>query len=149
MKAMVLTQLILTAAIARAADIPGAAAATALYAETRATTSYTTFVGPIPVNGLSITLPAASTAHNAALVTLNMPNLTLSAPTSTTSSMSATLEIVAPFSPKGVLIADGGIGCDSPKVVTSGKKPISITLLVPLGTATQPVEAEWFSETGT
>ena len=45
-----------------------------LYAEMRTASSDSTFIGPIPVAGLSINLPAASTKFNTALVTLNMPN---------------------------------------------------------------------------
>lgn len=115
------------------------------YAEITSTQSYSTFIGPIPINGLSINLPASSTHFNAAVVTLNMPNLFLSNNTSKTTPMAATLQIVAPFSPSGVLIASGGIGCDTVNVVTSGLKPLTMVLKVPLGTTTQPVEAEWDS----
>ena len=121
------------------------AAGNFFYAQTTATQSYTTFVGPIPINGLSINLPAATTNFNTAVVTLNMPNLFLSNNTSTTIPMAATLEIVAPFSPGGVLIATGGIGCDNLNVRTSGLKPLTLVFKVPLGTSSQPVEAEWSS----
>jgi hypothetical protein len=136
---------ILAASAAHAADLPN----NAVYASTTATLSYTTFVGPIPIDGLSITLPAASQAYNTAIVTLSMPNLYLSAPTSTTEAMSAEIQVVAPFSPAGVVSAFGGIGCDTPKVTTSGKKPITIVIEVPLGTTSQPAEAEWDSTNGT
>ncbi|HTQ57871.1 MAG TPA: hypothetical protein VMI94_25570 [Bryobacteraceae bacterium] len=126
------------------ADAP-AAAAEFYYASTTATQSYSTFIGPIPITGLSLTLPAASSHFNAAMVTLNMPNLFLSDNTSTTTPMAAQLSIVAPFSPAGVLIAGGGIGCDNVNVKTSGLKPLTIVLLVPLGANSQPVEGEWNS----
>ncbi len=131
-----------------AADIAFAQTATA-YAELTTTQSYTEFVGPIPIDGLVFGLPAASSSYNVAIVTLSMPNLVLSAPTSKTALMSALLEIVAPFSPKGVLIAGGSIGCDTPGVSVSGSKPITIVLRVPLGTTAQGVEAEWDSTNGT
>jgi hypothetical protein len=127
------------------ADLPN----NAVYAATTATLSYNTFVGPIPIDGLSVTLPPATTSYNTAIVTLSMPNLYLSAPTSTTAPMSAAIQIVAPFSPAGVVSAFGGIGCDTAKVTTSGKKPITIVLAVPLGTTSQPAEAEWDSTNGT
>jgi hypothetical protein len=111
--------------------------------------SYSTFVGPIPIDGLSITLPPANTLFNTAIVTLSMPNLYLSAPTSGTEPMAANFEIVAPFAPGGLVSASGGIGCDTAHVTTSGMKPITIVLKVPLGTTSQPAEAEWSSVNGT
>lgn len=130
---------------ANAANLP----ANSEYAATTATQSYSTFVGPIPINGLSLTLPQSTAAYNTAIVTLSMPNLFLSVPTSETLAMSAEISMVAPFAPGGLVSAVGGIGCDSPKIVLSGKKPITIVLSVPLGTTTQPVEAEWSSTAGT
>ena len=53
-----------------------------LYASTTDTLSYRTYIGPIPITGLSLTLPAAGKYFNTAVVTLNMPNLFLSKPTS-------------------------------------------------------------------
>jgi hypothetical protein len=114
-----------------------------LYASTTATQSYTTFIGPIPISGLSLTLPAASTAYNTAIVTLNMPNLFLSNPASDTTKMSAEFEIVAPEAPGGFVAANGTIGCDTAKIGTSAVKPLTIVLKVPLGPTGQPVEAEW------
>jgi len=116
-----------------------------LYASTNATLSYTTFIGSIPITGLSLTLPPAGKLFNTAVVTLNMPNLYLSANTSSTVPMAAQISIIAPFSPEGVLVANGGIGCDNVNVKTSGLKPLTIVTRVPLGTASQPVEAEWES----
>ena len=124
-------------------------AAVGLYAQTTATQSYTTFVGPIPIDGLSLNLPAATAAFNAAIVTLSMPNLRLTNPTSKTEPMSAEIQVVAPFSPAGVVSAFGGIGCDTTGVAISGLKPLTIVIEVPLGTMTQPVEGEWDSTAGT
>ena len=114
-----------------------------LYASTTATQSYTTSIGPIPISGLTLTLPAASAAYNTAIVTLNMPNLFLRAPASATTIMSAELQIVAPEALGGFVAAIGSIGCDTAKISKSGIKPLTIVLKVPLGPATQPVEAEW------
>jgi len=116
-----------------------------LYASTTDTQSYTTFIGPIPIVGLSLTLPAASRFFNTAVVTLSMPNLFLSQPTSRTTPMAATINVVAPFAPGGLLMASGGIGCDNNNVVVSGLKPLTIVVRVPLSNGTQPVEAEWAS----
>ncbi len=131
--------------IVSGAEVP----ANSLYVSTDADLSYTTFVGPIPVGNLSLTLPASSALYNTAIVTLNMPNLYLSNPTSETATMSAEISIVAPFAPGGLVAAVGGIGCDAPKVATSGKKPITIVLKVPLGSSSQYAEAEWDSTNGT
>jgi hypothetical protein len=88
-------------------------AADSFYAQTTATQSYSTYIGGIPITGLSFTVPAASKDFNAALVTLNMPNLTLSDPTTPGAALAATLQIIAPFSPTGVSTATATIGCDT------------------------------------
>jgi hypothetical protein len=113
-----------------------------LYVDTAATLSNSMYFAPVPITGLILNLPAASTAYNTAVVTLNMPNLFLSQPTSKTP-MGATLQVVAPFSPAGVVSAFGGIGCDTTGIGTSAKKPLTIVIAVPLGSFSQPVEAEW------
>jgi hypothetical protein len=125
--------------VARGADLPTNSA----YAAITTPQSYSTFVGPTPIDGLSVTLPAASALYNTAIVTLTMPNLYFSAPTSTTEAMTADIQVVAPFAPGGVVSAFGGIGCDTPGVTISGKKPITIVVKVPLGTTTQFAEGEW------
>jgi hypothetical protein len=136
--------LALLACLAITAATPLSAAENFLYADTTATLSYTTFVGPTPIAGLGLNLPAASTAYNTAVVTLNMPNLYMNQPTSRTP-MSATLQLVAPFSPQGVISATGEIGCDTTGISTSARKPMTIVIAVPLGTVSQPVTAEWAS----
>ncbi len=148
-KRYVFARLAILACLAPIAAAPLAAAGNFLYIDTTATLSYTTFVGPTPIPGLSLNLPAATTAFNTAVVTLSMPNLYLSQPTSRTDSMSADIQVVAPFSPAGVISAFGGIGCDTPTVRVSGKKPITIVIKVPLGTSSQFVEGEWDSSNGT
>jgi hypothetical protein len=57
--------------------------------------------------------------------------------------MAAMIEILAPFSPMGLLSAVGGIGCDSTGIRVSGTKPLTIVVKVPLGSTSQLVEAEW------
>jgi hypothetical protein len=134
--AMLIAALFSTALVCTAAD--------AFYAQTTTTQSYTTFVGPTPIGGLYFTIPAASPHANAALVTLSMPNLMLSDNTSKTIPMAATLQIVG-TGLDGTTVASGGIGCDNVNVITSGVKPFSMTLLVPLNGDTQMVMAEWAS----
>ena len=135
-------QIAILACLALTAASPLCAAANFLSAETTAPLSYTTFVGLTPIPGLSLDLPAASTAYNTAVVTLSMPNLYLNQPTSNIP-MSATLELVAPFAPRGLVSATGGIGCDTSGISNSAPKPITIVVAVPLGSASQPVTAEW------
>jgi hypothetical protein len=113
-----------------------------LYASTTDTLSFSGFA-PIPITGLSLTLPAAGKYFNTAVVTLNMPNLFLSQSTSKTIPMAATLQVVAPWAPGGLLIVSGGIGCDNNNALVSGLKPLTIVVKVPLITMTQPVGAEW------
>ena len=126
-------QLAILACLALTAASSLFAADNFLYVDTTAALSYTTFVGPTPIPGLSLTLPAASTAYNTAVVTLNMPNLYLDQPTSKTP-MSAVLELVAPSSPQGLISVTGSIGCDTSGIGTSATKPITIVIAVPLGT---------------
>jgi hypothetical protein len=134
--AMLIAALFATALVCSAAD--------AFYAETTTTQSYSTYIGPIPISGLSFTIPAANTRFNAALVTLSLPNLFLSDNTSKTIPMAATFQIVG-TGPDGTTVATGGIGCDNVNVITSGIKPFSMTLLVPLNGEAQTVMAEWAS----
>jgi hypothetical protein len=143
-KLYVSAQLAILACLALTAAAPLFAAENFLYADTTATLSYTTFVGPTPIPGLELSLPAASTAFNTAVVTLNMPNLYLNEPTSKTP-MSAILQLVAPSTPQGLLSVTGSIGCDTSGISTSGTKPITIVIAVPLGTVSQTVTAEWAS----
>lgn len=134
--AMLIAALFATVLVCPAAD--------AFYAQTTTTQSYSTFIGPIPISGLSFTIPAASSHFNAALVTLSLPNLFLSDNTSKTIPMAATFQIVG-TGLDGTTVASGGIGCDNVNVTTSGIKPFSMTLLVPLNGDTQMVMAEWAS----
>ncbi len=143
------TRLTLIGLITVAAASPGfGAAAKSFYVETRVALSQSGLTGPIPISGLNINLPATSAAYNAAIVTLNMPNLYLTRISGQTGPMSGLAQVVAPFAPEGVVYAEGQIGCDTGGITTSGKKPLSIVLEVPLGSAGQNVEAEWFSTSG-
>jgi len=131
--------------LALAALAPQCWAGDFVYASTTATLTYPTDIGPIPITGLTINLPAATNAFNTAVVTLNMPNLFLTQSSSNRIVMTATLQIVAPFSTVGPVVALGSIGCDNANVATSGVKPITIVARIPLTSGTQMVEAEWFS----
>jgi hypothetical protein len=141
-KVLARLSLALFLAIASAASL---SAAEFYYAETTATLSYSTEVGPTPIPGLAFTVPAASKDFNTAVITLSMPNLFLSDQTSKTIPMAATFQIVAPFASSGPVPGIGNIGCDSAAVTLSGPKPLTIVAKIPLGTTPQPVEAEWFS----
>jgi hypothetical protein len=143
-KLYVYAQLAIIACLALTAASPLFAAENFLYADTTAALSYSTFVGMTPIPGLSLTLPAANAVYNTAVVTLNMPNLYLNQPTSKTP-MSAVLQLVAPFTPQGLLSVTGSIGCDTSGIGTSATKPITIVVAVPLGSISQLVEAEWAS----
>ena len=93
---------------------------------------------------MSLTLPAASKNFNAAVVTLNMPNLTLSDPTSTGAPLGATLQVVAPFAPGGLVSATSTIGCGTCTSVPATQNS-TIVVKVPLGTVSQLVTSEWSS----
>jgi hypothetical protein len=142
---MKMNRILLLTMVALISTASVCAAGDAVYVQTTATSSYTTYIGPIPIPGLQISLPVATKDFNIAIVTLNMPNLFLSQNTSRTIPMAATLQIVAPFAPGGLIIANGGIGCDNVNVNVSGIKPFTMVIKVPLGTVSQPVEAEWAS----
>jgi hypothetical protein len=143
MKSNVLARLFLAASLVPA-SAASLGAAEFFYASTTATQSYSTFVGPVPVSGLSVTLPPASKDFNTAVVTLNMPNLTLSDPTAKGAALSATIQVVAPFAPGGLIAATATIGCDTCKSVP-GTQNATIVVRVPLGTTSQLAEAEWAS----
>src|ERR1700722_3856144 len=143
-KLYVSAQLAILACLALTAASPLLAAGDLLYVDTTAPLSYTTFVRPTPIPGLSLNLPAASKQFNTALVTLNMPNLYMNQPTAK-NPMSATFQVVAPFAPGGLITATGEIGCDTTGIGTSAKKLMTIVVAVPLGTVAQAVTAEWAS----
>jgi hypothetical protein len=144
MKTQVLARLVLCSSMA-IASTASLGAAEFYYASTTATLTYSTYIGPIPITGLSFIVPAASADFNTAVVTLSMPNLFLSDQTSKDIPMAAELQIVAPLASSGPLAALGYIGCDSAGVTTSGPKPITLVTRIALGATSQPVEAEWNS----
>src|SRR5277367_4339107 len=88
-----------------AASTTSLRAADSFYAQTTATESYSTFVGPTPIPGLVLNLPAESKNVDAVLITLNLPNLTLGKPLSLGSPLAATIQIVAPDAPGGLITA--------------------------------------------
>jgi hypothetical protein len=55
------------------------------------------------------------------------------------------LQILAPASTAGPVVATGAIGCDNANVLTSGSKPFTIVAKIPLSSVPLVVEAEWFS----
>jgi len=144
MKTKLLARLLLCASLA-IGSTASLGAAEFYYASTTATLTYSTEVGPVPITGLSFNVPAASANFNTAVITLSMPNLFLSNQTSQDTPMAATLQIVTPFASTGPVAAIGYIGCDSARITTSGPKPITMVTKIPLGSTSQIVEAEWFS----
>jgi hypothetical protein len=98
--------------------------------------SYSGFPG-IPINGLTIDLPAAGKYFNVAVVTVNLPNLVVTNCTSN----SATITLVGD-SPAGVVFGYATVGCDTP-VATSGPKPVTIVLKVPLGSTAGAAFPDW------
>jgi|HubBroStandDraft_1064217.scaffolds.fasta_scaffold01016_21 hypothetical protein len=144
MKTNVVARLSLAVSLA-AASTASLRAAEFFYAQTTATQSYSTFVGPIPIGGLAFVVPPASKDFNAAVITLNLPNLTLSDPTTTGAILGATLQLVAPFSSAGPVVATATIGgCDKCTSVP-GTQGVTIVAKIPLSTVSEPVEAEWES----
>jgi len=97
----------------------------------------TTSETPVPISGLTISLPAATTLRGA-LITLNMPNLFL--------------EGISKGGTKGgniflfvdnVQVAEGQFSDDNTVPPGDGRKPMAIVVKVPLGTHPQTVEARW------
>jgi hypothetical protein len=108
-----------------------AAAGNFLYAQTKTTLSSSAFPNE-PIDGLTITLPAAAEPFNAAVVTLNMPNLSLSG-TGTA----------------GVSVLSGLDGAEFAGVtIYNGYTSLTIVVRVPLNSAPLPIVAEWVSYSG-
>jgi hypothetical protein len=85
-----------------------------------------------PIDGLAFTLPATSETFNAALVTLNIPNLTLSA------GGSGGVSVLSQI--------DGGIFASA--VINNTATPLTIVVKVPLIQRTLPIAAEWSTNSG-
>ena len=130
-----LRTLLATVALSLIASL--APAADFAYAETTQTMS---FRGPagVPITGLSINLPPASKLFNTAVVTLNMPNLTV---TDTCTASSAVITLVGD-TPAGVVFGHADVGCDT-VVTNSGAKSATIVLRVPLSTTSASAFADW------
>jgi hypothetical protein len=127
-----------------AASAASLGAAEFFYAQTTATQSYSTYIGPIPITGLALSLPAESKTFNAAVITLNMPNLTLSEPTSPGGPLAATIQVIAPNTPVGLISATSSIGCNSCASLPATQNT-TIVVRIPLGATPQQVMAEWAS----
>jgi hypothetical protein len=102
-----------------------------LYAQTTASQSSSAFPD-VPIGGLSITLPAAAKPFNAAVVTLNMPNLSLSGPGTAGVSVLSGLD----------LKEFAGVA------VYNGYTSLTIVVRVPLNSAPLPIVAEWVTNAG-
>jgi hypothetical protein len=127
---------LITLSMVLAATAPLSVAGDFVYAQTTKPQSYSGFPG-IPINGLTINLPAASNNFNVALVTVNLPNLVVTNCTSN----SATITLVGD-SPAGVVFGYAAVGCDT-AVATSGPKPVTIVLKVPLGSTPGAAFPDW------
>ena len=111
----------------------------AFYAQTTAAQSTYTSAS-VPITGLMLTLPASSTAYNVAIVTLNLPNLYLSG-TASGGPLGAEVSVWVGTSayPK----AAGQISSEALTSGTSGRKPATIVVEIPLTSTTQIVTGEW------
>ena len=107
------------------------------YAHTTNTinTNSTSFVA---IPGLSFTLPAASTTYNAAVVTVDMPNLYLSG-----ISPNGNLGGDVGISANGAIVAQGSISSDTLSSGVTGRNPMTVVALVSLASNPRTVEAVW------
>jgi hypothetical protein len=103
-----------------------------LYAQTTSAQCSTNCFPNVPIDGLSFTLPAATRTFNAAVVTLNMPNLTLSA---------------GGLADVSVLSQINGAGFAS-AAINNTYTPLTIVVKVSLKRTTQPIAAEWVTSNG-
>jgi hypothetical protein len=99
-----------------------------LYHQTTGTQCPTNCFPDTPIDGLSFTLPATSATYNAALVTLNIPNLTGSGGVSILSQI------------------DGAIFASA--TTNNTNTPLTIVVKVPLLQRTLPIAAEWSTGNG-
>ena len=103
-----------------------------LYAQTTSAQCSTNCFPNVPIDGLSFTLPAATRTFNAAVVTLNMPNLTLSA------GGLADVSVLSQIN--GAVFASAAIN--------NTYTPLTIVVKVSLKRTTQPIAAEWVTSNG-
>jgi hypothetical protein len=104
----------------------------------RSTTSQT----PVPMTGLSFDLPAASTEYNAALVTVNVPNLYLTYGT-VFSPWAGSVDLLL----SGVsVVAQGWISEDFHNFPHEhvGSEPLTIVVRVGLLDGPQSIQGQWF-----
>lgn len=112
----------------------------AFYAETTATLSTASTVA-VPIPGLTFTLPAATATNEAALVTLNLPNLNLTYPSGICECPYAGF---VQISVDGVSVAQGGIA-----IQAGLPTPMTVVAKVPRTSVTQTIEATWGVTEGT
>ncbi len=133
--------------VAPVLSVPSAAhliAAEFYYAQTTVPQSASS-PAPVPIGGLLLNLRAATKDFNTAVVTLNLPNLTLGEPVTKGALLGATFQIVAPFSPSGPVVAAAVIGGCATCTSIPGAQGMTIVAKVPLNTSSQLVEGEWGS----
>jgi hypothetical protein len=135
-KRMNLAQIALLAILSLTATTTLSAQGNFLYAVTTASLS-TDSATPVPIPGLTFTLPAASSSYSSALVTLNLPDLYGS--TSGSGWPAGEAYIAA----NGSIVATGQVSTDSFPGSDSGTRTLTVTVKVPLTSSTQTVEAEW------
>jgi hypothetical protein len=132
----VFTQIALVAFLALTTNSLFAQSQNLIYVETTETLS-TTSQTPLPITGLSLTLPAVSTKYNAALVTLDMPNWFFNG--TAVGHLAGQLSIVV--GENTVATATGS--CDTLSRGGSGAKATTLVVRVGLISNTQNVEAVW------
>jgi hypothetical protein len=119
----------------------GSGGSTVLYVQSTAGTS-TNSNGFAPVPGLAFSLPAASSAAKFATITLNMPNLYMTAGTPG-ETMGAGVAILL----NGAIAAMGQISGDvvvgTTGATLDGRKPITLVVKVALGSTPITVDAGW------
>jgi len=112
-------------------------AQTTRYAQTTAALK-TTSSTPVPIAGLTITLPAETGVEKEAVITLNMPNLFLEGtPVGGTRGGEVSVFV------DGTLVAAGQISDDNTMPPGDGRKPTTIVVKVPLHSSQQTVAAKW------
>ncbi len=115
-----------------------------LYASTT-TAESTNSQTPVPISGLSFTLPVKNgTNFNYAVITLDMPNLYLSGTPTTDTALAGEVSVLVSGT---TTIAAGKISADieGPGKLSgdTGRKPMTIVVKIPLISVTQTVQAQW------
>jgi len=139
-KRMIFAQLAAVAAFALTLTGSLQAQVDTLYADSTVAQS-TSSQSLVPITGLTFALPAASTSHKFAMVTLDMPNLYLSG-TPANSTLGAQVGVLIDGT---TVAATGQISADAsvPAGTSSGRKPTTVVVKIPLTAGTQTIEAVW------